>query len=407
MLSSFEKKMSHLESLDNGKGVNYILNEGYRLLGNPIVMFDTSYNLLTYVDGVALDDPLWNEIISLGTFSHETVDFFNTENFIMTYAKSHIVSLMKSDKLKYDRMNGKLFDKDGVQLGNICVVACQKAFEEGDMELIEALCETLSVELQNSEFYSRIDRVYQESIFNDLIDGKIKDCEIAKTELLELRKELKTNLYLAVVDITHYEHTVTHLAYFRDLFRKILPEFMYYVHLNNIVFIMSTDKPMLSIERDLSELNSFFVKYKIYAGISSSFQSLMELRKRHREAICALNYGLTGMRRQQIFRYDNIRVERFLNSAISATDISEIYSPVVFLIQEYDSENNTTLLKLLYTYLLYGKDSALTCEVMGITESELNNQLKILEETFELDYKNGDMLFNIFISIKILEDLSS
>jgi len=171
------------------------------------------------------------------------------------------------------------------------------------------------------------------------------------------------------------------------------------------VMIISIDHIILNIERDLDKLSAFFIKYKIYAGISSGFQDLFELRKYYREAINALNYGLGGMRDQQIFRYDNTRVEHFLNSIKNNVNISEIYSPIIFLILKYDKENNTSLLKLLYIYLLYGKDIPLTCEKIEITRDKLNSELKKLEDIFGIDWKNGNMLFNLFISIEMFESL--
>lgn len=403
MDSNFAKKEKQLESLEKGRGVHFILKEGYRILGNPIVMFDTSYNLLAYIEGIATDDRLWNEIITQGTFSLETVDFFNRENFIRDVARSEVVALMKSDKLKYERADGKLFDKDGVQLANILVLACLKPFEEGDMELIETLCEILSAELQNSDFYHRIDRVYQESLLSELIEGTTENYEIVRDKIAGLYDGLKSNLYLAVVDITPYEHTVTHLAYFRDVFRRMQPEYKYYIHLHNIVAIISTDNTCLSVKKDIRRLNDFLIQYGVYAGISSGFQDLMELRRCYREAICALNYGLKSGRKQYVFRYDDIRIEHFVCSAKNAGDINRIYSPVIYSIQEYDKENDTSLLELLYTYLLYGKDARLTCEHRGITQEELIFQLMKLNDAFEIEWENGDMLCNLFLSIKLLD----
>jgi len=407
MNDSFEKKKKRLASLENGRGVKFLLNEGYKILENPIVMFDTSYNLLACTEGIVTDDRLWNEITTLGLFSHETVKFFYTEGFIDTYAQTDTVALMKSDKLKYDRANGILFDKDGIQLGNINVTACLKSFEEGDMELIGILSELLSVELQNSKFYQQIDRIYQESMLNDLLEGNIRNSVIEKEQLAELYDELKPNLYLAVVDITQCEHTLTHLAYFRDLLRKIQADYRYYIHSNYIVIIISTDNNLLSVKKDLSKLNAFFAEHKIYAGISSRFQDLLELQKYYREAINALNYGLVGKKNQQIFRYDNIKIEHFLNSVKDTVDISEVISPIISLIQEYDRENNTSLLELLNTYLSYGMDTELTCEIMKITPDELPLILKKLEDTFEIDWKDGDLLLNIFVTIKMIDSLQS
>jgi len=394
-------KKEQLEKL-NGRGLRYILNNAYIILGNPIVLFDTSYHLLAYTEGIVTDDRLWNELTTLGRFSHETVDFFNTVNFIRSYAESEVVTLLQSEQLKYDRMNGKLFDKDDVQLGDICVVACDKPFETGDAELIELLSEILSTELQNSEFYHKIERVYQESLLNDLIEGNIKDSDIIKNRISVLHDELKPNLYLAVVDTTSYENTNTHLAYFRDLFRSLQPEYKYYIHMNNIVIIISTEYEILSVKKDLDKLNDFFEAYNIFAGISNRFFDLHELQVYFRQAINALNYGLRSRRKQQFFHYGNFSIEHCLQHSVN--DIKEVCSPTLSRIREYDRINNTSLMDMFYFYLLYGMDVSMASTCLRIEPDELSDGLKKLEELFETDWKDGNMLFNLFLSIKMLHD---
>jgi len=400
-MTCFLDKKERLKKL-KGTSIQHILNSAYEILGNPILMFDTSYNLLAFTEGIVTDDWLWNELTTLGTFSHETVDFFNSEHFILSYAESEVVSLMQSDKLKYDRMNGKLFDRDNVQLGDINVTACSKPFEENDMELIEFLCEILSIELQNSEFYQNIERVYQESLLDDFIEGNVSDSDTAKSRVEKLHSELKPNLYVAVVDVTLYEQTNTHLAYFRDLFRKLQPEYKYYVHLNNIVIIINTDYTILSVKRDLDKLNEFFAKYTICAGVSRSFPDLYELREHFRQAINALNYGLKSKRKQQFFNYDDFSMEYFLQNIVG--DAKEGCNPAIFLIQEYDRINNTSLLNMLYYYLLYGMDISLASAGLGILPEKLSGGLEKLEELFEINWKDGNMLFNLFLSIKMLDE---
>jgi len=310
---------------------------------------------------------------------------------------------MQSDELKYDRMNGKLFDKDCVQLGNICVVACGKPFEDGDGELIEFLCEEiLSAEIQNSEFYQKIERVFQEALIDEFIEGNIKDNDIVKNKVQEVRSELRDNLYLAVVDITEYEQTNTHLAYFRDLFRKLQPEYRYYIHLNNIVIIISTDYAMLSVKRDLDKLNEFFEKYSICAGVSRGFCNLYKLKEYFQQALNALNYGMKSRRKQQFFNYDNFSVECFLQNL--DYDSRGVCTQTIFLIQEYDRINSNSLIDMLYYYLLYGMDMEVASTAAGIEPEELSGGLKILEELFDIDWKDGNMLFNLFISIKMLEE---
>jgi len=399
MIGSDDKK-KQLKKL-NGKSIQYILNNAYNILGNPIALFDTSYNLWAFTEGIITDDWLWNELTTLGAFSPETVDFFNTENFILSFAESEVITLMQSDRLKYDRISGKLFDYDDVQLGNINVVACSKSFDEGDAELIETLCTILSVELQNSGFYQKIERVYQDSPLDDLIRGNIKESVMANAKMAELQAGLEPNLYLAVVDITEYEPTNTHLAYFRDLFRKLQPEYKYYIYMNNIVIIISTAHALLSVKRDLHKLNAFFKKYNIYSGISSRFYNLCEMKEYFQQAINALNYGLTSKRKQQIFNYDNFSTEHFLQNNIE--DAKGVCSQITLLIQEYDRINNSSLMDILYYYLLYAKDIPMASAAAGLTPEELSRGLKKLGDLFEIDWKDGNMLVNLFLSIKLLD----
>jgi len=398
---SLNDKKEQLEKL-KGKGLQHILNGACKILGNPIALYDTSYTLLAFTEGIVTDDWLWNELTTLGTFSHEAVDFFNREHFILSFAESEVVTLMQSDKLKYDRINGKLFDKDNVQLGNIIVIACYTPFAENDSELIEFLCEILSVELQNSELYQNIERVYQESLFDDFIEGNIKDSSMVKSRVEKLHSELKPNLYLAVVDTTQYEHTNTQLAYFRDLFRKLQPEYKYYVHLNNVTIIISTDYTMLSVKRDLDKLDEFFAKYNICAGVSRRFCDLYELREHYRQAINALNYGLKSKRKQRFFNYDDFSVEYFLQNIVD--DAREVCNPIAFSMQEYDRANNTSLTNMLYCYLLYGMDISIASAELGIMPEELSCGLKKLEELFDINWKDGNMLVNLFLSLKMLDE---
>jgi len=386
-----------------GKGLEYVLNIAYQILGNPIAIFDIAYNLLTNTENIVTDDSLWNELTATGKFCHDTVHFFNTELFISAVANADIVAFLKSDKLKYDRINGKLFDNNNIQLGNMIVVACYKPFENKDYTLIETICEFLSVELQNSEYRHKIGHIFQDSLISDLIEEKIPDKEILENKMGNLYTNLKANLYAAVVDITQYEHTLTHLEYFRDLFEHAQEEFKYYIYLNNIVIIISTNNLILSIKKDLYNLNKLFEKYKLFAGISGRFQNLFELNKYYRQALNALNYGLNLNVGQQVFRYDDFRVICYINSIKDSINIQELCNPIVFSIQEYDKKNNTKYYDILHAYFLTGRNSLLTCEGMNMSHDTLCKHLKRIESIFEIDWDNGNMLTSIFMSIKILK----
>lgn len=130
-MSSLFEKMGQIKSLKNGVGVQSLLDEAYRIMGNPIVMFNSQYCLQSYTE-VVTDDPLWNEIITHGTFSKESQQFFKSEGFIEDMANAKRVTFMISDKLKYDRIAGKVFNGNNTHVSNLVIVACNKPFESHD-----------------------------------------------------------------------------------------------------------------------------------------------------------------------------------------------------------------------------------------------------------------------------------
>lgn len=55
------------------------------------------------------------------------------------------------------------------------MIACNKPFEEDDPVAFEAFCHVLSQELSGSEFYQNYEKMYQEALIRQLIEGSVKD----------------------------------------------------------------------------------------------------------------------------------------------------------------------------------------------------------------------------------------
>lgn len=397
-------KISALQKeLRQGRGLKHLMGVAYKILGNPIVMIDLCYRCLLYTDIGTTDDPIWNEVFQYGRFSDSTVDFFYTEGFVEISAKADVVYLLKSDQLEHERLCGKLFDEEGMQIGCITVFAFHKPIEPEDYKLVEIICESLSLEIQQSDFYQSMERVFQESVICDLIEGKSFDPQVEEPRIEDLYTNLKPYLYLVVVDITQYEHTLSHLAYFRDLFERMEKDAKFYIYLNNIVMIFSDDQPSLSVQQKLPELCSLFVKHHFYAGISNSFDNIYELKQYYRQALNALNYGMATDNGQYVFRYDNYKVEHAINLLKHKLNPTECGNPVVATIREYDLEQGTAYYDLLHTYLLSGNNPDITAQKMKLSRGDLHKQLEEMREKFAIDWNDGNQLFGIFFTIKLMD----
>lgn len=299
-------KLEKVNAIKNGHGIQNLLNEAHKILENPMVMFNTEYNLLAYTDDIC-NDPVSSEVVAYGTFSYETQRFFMEEGFADAVANAKSIVFLLSDKIKYARILGKLFNKNKVHVANLVMVACNKPFEDEDPIAFEAVCELLSKEIIKSELYQTYGTMYQETYIRKLIDGSIDDKGIYTAHIEIIYSNLKTHLHLAVTDISRCDPQHTKLCYFRDLFKKTQPSFKYCIYANYIIILISMDDAALNVKRDLNKLFRLSVQNNIYAGISSCFENLFDLRKHYFEAVDALNYGLDHDSAQRFFLYDEIQ----------------------------------------------------------------------------------------------------
>jgi len=307
-MSTLSEKIEMIEKLRDDHDFQHLLNESFEILKNPIMMYDTTdYNLIAYTEGIVTDDRFWNEITTNGKFCMESQEFFKKEGFIDDMANARVITFMLSDKLKYERISGKLFNKNNVHVVNLTIVACNKSFEPDDPAVFEALCNLFSQKISASRFYQDYENTYQELLITKLIDGSIVDRELYTAHIAILYGGLKTNLYVAVLDFTQCNPEYDKLTYFRDLFRGMQPAFKYAVYSNYIIIIISSDNVMLNIKKDLSKLNDILKRKNIYAGISSCFENIFELPTYYSDAVKALNFGLTSHSGQQIYLYDKIK----------------------------------------------------------------------------------------------------
>lgn len=289
---SNNKKDDLIKSLNASENIQHISDITYKITGHPILLHDMEYKIISYTGNIVTDDPIWNEFITTGTVGPDRLKFYKDEGFLDTVANAEKITFLISDKLKYERIFGKLFNKDNIQVGCACIHACHKPFEEEDPEFFEIICDAISEKLGKNEFYQNYGQVYFETLVSKLIEGTLEDKKLYTAHVESIYAHLKTNLYLAVADIAECDSPHTRLAYFSDLLKRAHLDFKCSIYSNYIVIIVSTENTPLNAERDLKKLEKIFAKNNIHTGISSCFDNIFELRKYYTEAVNALNSNL-------------------------------------------------------------------------------------------------------------------
>ncbi|MDR1093679.1 MAG: hypothetical protein LBL66_05975 [Clostridiales bacterium] len=391
------------KALGSGGGIQRVLDEAAERMGNPIAMFDIAYNLWAYTANAATDDPLWNELVRDGKFSHQTVDFFMSENFVEVYARSSGLAVLKSPKLKYDRVNGSIYDKNGLQVANICMVACQKPLADGDLALMRQTCDALAAELASGGYPDTAPRVWGDTLIGDLLEGKTPDESLYRNAIRELRAGSSNLFYVAAADIIQYDGTLTHLAYFCDFLKSIRKDYRYFVYLNNIVILIGAPRPVYNMDKELAPLGEFLKRSNLYVGVSGAFQNPLDLKTHFKQALNALNYGMSLECGRHIFSYDTFKMELFIHAHIDKEMTADLCHPLVFAIRDHDKAHGTEYLEILYSYFLCYFDRRRAADRLQKPPREFSAALRQIRKLFAIDWADYNLPLALFRSIRLLK----
>ena len=289
-------KLEQIKAISNGKGIQYLLDAANKIFDNPIAMFDTNYNLKAYTNA-ASDDPLWNELISTGTFSMKTQEFFAQECFTEDVANANKLVILKSSKLKDDRILGYIFNRDAIKVALIVMVGGGSFFEEDIKAAFEELADKISNEIHDDEYYTAYGRAYHEDVIIKLLNRIIRDPVLYTPHMQIFMEGFEDYLYVAVVDITKdvqrtKDNHQERLLYFKNLLENKFRSFKYAIYSGYIVMIISSKHKDFYEELFFDRDSNPFKQNRLSVGISNSFENPYELLSYYNEAVVALKNGI-------------------------------------------------------------------------------------------------------------------
>lgn len=292
---SFRKSTDH--------DLQYLVNEAYRILGNPIILCDLDWKILVFSQDAVTDDPIWNHHMQNGNIHNDVKDFFLSQGFPDTMSNAKPIVYLQSENLKYDRLIAKLYDNDGIVIAFATIVACNKPIDDDDFAFAKDICKEFAKKIIAMEYYKNYGRKKLAFYINSLIDDDVVNDEYSRNFIELIYRRLKEHLYIAVVDISQCNPTLSDLDYYKNLFWKLRPAFKYSIYANYIIIIMSANEKISYPKKIFHRLNKIIEEKNMRVGISGRFENLFDLRRYYDQAVTALQDGMNKNDGQKIFTY--------------------------------------------------------------------------------------------------------
>ena len=405
MLIEFHQWSSSLmDSLINNKGLDQIIDIGYNFLNNPILIIDTSFKLLEYKKNIEFDNLLWEETILKGYMPYECVSTVKAIKYVeqVYSSRSPVARSYSTEKYgKQSTMVANIIVSNKI-VAHIVIYEQQRPFKKIDFEITDFLCKVISSEMQKIKFFQNTKIIIYECFIEDLLAGNIKDNEVIEERVKYLDLNLKENLYVLAIDLSHFNDKNTPIIQIKDYLEYIISDSKSIIYKDYIVMIISRKRKSILFEEGFKTLERFLYSTKLYGGLSRCFTKLIELQKHFVQSLEAVKLGIRIHSEKALFIYDNYTVYHLMEK-YSVEELKDFCHPSLLILIEYDKQNNTNYVESLYTYISKDKNKVESADSLHIHRNTMSYRISKIKEIINMDLDDKDLIFHLNLSFKILE----
>ncbi|MCL2129133.1 MAG: hypothetical protein FWH35_02135 [Treponema sp.] len=299
--------IEQVKALENGKGIQYLLDSAYKIFNNPVYMVDAYYNLIAFSDN-PIDDYYWNELIKKGTFpTNPLLDLIDKEDLLTVITASKKCVLINYEKWEYGRMTGHIFNRDNNWVGQATMHA-HIPFDEERTEAFEILTEKISGEIYDYEYFTKLPIAFHNDIISRFLDKSVEKTIVSIPHTQVMYHGFEKFLYVAVMN-TERNNNLEHvhqnrLEYFRSLLKTRYKSFKYAIYKDKIVMLMSSKYNNLKEASFFTTDNILLEENNLHIGVSGSFENILEMHQYYNQALSVLENGMKSPASQRLFLYD-------------------------------------------------------------------------------------------------------
>ena len=416
------KKLLHASS--SGKGLQELLKLGTEILENPVSVADTSFKVLgcfvpeTSLINAPIDSEFYGKAaldsLNTGYLSPLSVKFVKDSKRYQQCVKlpgPHIVT-QKSISDSGIQSPWSFLDCGirihGIFVAILTVADCFRPFTPEDIEYCRQLADFISIELQKNNFFIENHGIAYESLMNDLLNGEIQDHLQLRLRLQLVNRELKKNLY--VVSLRRISENGTESIppmLEQSLIRRFFPGSISVVYHNDIVLLVNTDfGPPLKKELE-KEFFELVQTNHMLVGISEIFFDPSRTREYYQQTCKAISLGFKMQPSRCIYYYYQFSFFHAMEVCGKKVRIRDFCHPMIEELNRRNEKSDQELLKTLYVWLLYNRNVEKVTSVLHIHRSTLSYRIRKLKELLDSDLDDGDLIFQLMLSIKLIEYFSS
>lgn len=397
-----KEKLFECVFMDNS--LQMLMNKGFEIFGNPVIMTDMSHKIVMRSE-VELGDAFWKELNEKPYASTTLHSMINSDSKLVNILSGKVPAIIGCKGLPRKLFsNIFIFHKVVATVG---ILEICREISEYDIRLISFLSELITLEIQKSKNSFLVKDKMYECFLNDLLEEKaVDDTEIAE-RLCYIDLVLKKYNYVIIIDSSQYSSGNSGHAILLDALAGDIPECKPLVFNNSVVVLLSRDSILHEWDFEIKQIELLLGKYDLIGGLSLPFINIGDFKKNYKQVLKAIKIGKKINSKKRLFYYKDYFFHHIADFSAKSCDLSMFCHPLVHKLNQIDGKKGTCFVKTLFYYIKNQKSIAASANSLHIHRNTMNYRINQIKSIEEIDWEDFDVVENIYISIKLLEYMES
>lgn len=376
------------------KNMDSLMDKVHEYFGNPIMFYDYSNTVEIYRHTGNLQNKVWQDSIERGTYDFSSVD----ESFYRGFRKvtqSRDPLFSQAEQHQYATCS-VLYGNDLV--GFFSVLEYNKKLSNIDLKVLRVVADIIAIrKSKDRQIYEENEFIYSQIIV-DLLENKITTRHELNNRMLtrNMKESPAYRIFLLRFKKQNPHYIIQQI---KKQLGDLFPDRKTVIYAYDIILLEEDTKHTIPIEQNLM---TFFLDCELDVGVSDWFDNFLDLPLYYCQAKSALEFKDILQMEQPTFFYDCIKLldlERKICKMIP--DIESFLHPVIHILEEYDSRNDSNLLDTLYYYLSYNGSIYKTAIKMHYHKNTILYRIKKIKELTGIDLKDSQTSFHLMLSYRL------
>lgn len=382
-----------------------LMDTGAKLLGNPMILLDANFRILTGSSSYPAEDPVWQQNLSRGYCSYE--QNMELKGFLENGCGQQDDGERDifSSAFSSSRICVKSLNMHREHMGSLLIFESCTPFSKMNRRLLSFLaslaCSAVYSSYERDKTLNEFDEDY---IFIECLSGKLRSYGNYLDRIKNTPFAAPASYHVILIDVTHFEHFDPKKEILRNYFSRIFKRSWMLWFRGNVVAIVDI-AGFKGLPEALEKGNDFFRSKCLRMAASDCFTNIYYIEKYYRQAMVTERFSALMHPESMFSYYNEYKFFDLLASVSPDLDLTQYVDSRIIHIAKYDEKNRAEYGETLRVFLSCGQNLARTSSALHIHKNTVSYRISRAKELFSLDLSDAEECFRLACSYKILEIL--